>query len=234
MARHSPAPTVARGRSLGGWRNGRCDEHGGSAGVATPRPTSSPSAGTSSRGVGAADARRARLRPHQPARDRAELGVLARGAALLLHRQARPDHRVRAAVQGDLRDALRRRGRHRDDRAEDCRSAFGEALVATMRDDAPMHRLWYDLRSQALFERGVPRRRAGDRHLARADDLAGAEPLRRPRRRARAPCRRRSAYAALDGLFQQALLRHLGGDGGAGEHLLTGSAALIDQLVPTA
>ena len=25
-------------------------------------------------------------------------------------------------------------------------------MVQTMRDEAPMHRLWYDLRSQSLFE----------------------------------------------------------------------------------
>ena len=31
-------------------------------------------------------------------------------------------------------------------------ASFADALVATMIDDAPMHRLWYDLRSQALFE----------------------------------------------------------------------------------
>ncbi len=35
------------------------------------------------------------------------------------------------------------------------RSAFGDALVATMRDDAPMHRLWYDLRSQSLFDESL-------------------------------------------------------------------------------
>ena len=29
---------------------------------------------------------------------------------------------------------------------------FADALVTTLVDDAPMHRLWYDLRSQALFE----------------------------------------------------------------------------------
>ena len=64
----------------------------------------------------AADAVRTRLRPHQPARDRAELDLLPRRAALLLQRQGRPDHPLRQALQGDLRAALRPDRRRRDDR----------------------------------------------------------------------------------------------------------------------
>src|SRR5690349_15706535 len=36
--------------------------------------------------------------------------------------------------------------------AEELASAFGAAMAATMRDDGPMHRLWYDLRNQSMFE----------------------------------------------------------------------------------
>ena len=61
------------------------------------------------------------------------------------------------------------------------------------------------------------------RVLSRYSELAGAPVAVSPA----------VGYAALDGLFQQSLLRHLAGDDTAGEHLLTGSAALIDQLVPT-
>ena len=116
--------------------------------------------------------------------------------------------------------------------ASGLRASFGAALVATMRDDAPMHRLWYDLRSQALFAEAL---RADVqsidasleqmiwRVLSRYSELAGAPVAVSPA----------VGYAALDGLFQQSLLRHLAGDDTAGEHLLTGSAALIDQLVPT-
>ncbi len=116
--------------------------------------------------------------------------------------------------------------------ASGLRASFGAALVATMRDDAPMHRLWYDLRSQALFTEAL---RADVqsidasleqmiwRVLSRYSELAGAPVAVSPA----------VGYAALDGLFQQSLLRHLAGDDTAGEHLLTGSAALIDQLVPT-
>src|ERR1700712_736166 len=38
------------------------------------------------------------------------------------------------------------------DSADELAAAFADALVATMVEDASMHRLWYDLRSQALFE----------------------------------------------------------------------------------
>ncbi|MET0167955.1 MAG: helix-turn-helix domain-containing protein, partial [Vicinamibacterales bacterium] len=35
---------------------------------------------------------------------------------------------------------------------EELMSGFLEKLGETVREEAPMHRLWYDLRSQALFE----------------------------------------------------------------------------------
>jgi AcrR family transcriptional regulator len=88
---------------------------------------------------------------------------------------------------------------------------FLAALAATLRDDAKMHRLWYDLRSQAFYE---PAFRADvleiDQRLetmiwrvvSRAAEL-GSTPLALPSR---------VVYATFDGLFQHALLRHLAGD----------------------
>src|SRR6476660_1544047 len=35
---------------------------------------------------------------------------------------------------------------------EELKAGFGRVLVASLRDEATMHRLWYDLRSQSLFE----------------------------------------------------------------------------------
>ena len=46
-------------------------------------------------------------------------------------------------------DEVRRRRKNRDELME----GFLEKLGETLRDDARMHRLWYDLRSQALFDR---------------------------------------------------------------------------------
>lgn len=115
--------------------------------------------------------------------------------------------------------------------ADALRDGFGSALVATMRDEAPMHRLWYDLRSQSLFEAAFRADVAAIdasleqmvwRVLRRYAELAGRTVAVDPA----------VAYAALDGLFQQSLLRHLSGDPAAGEHLLAGSAALLHRLVP--
>ena len=115
--------------------------------------------------------------------------------------------------------------------ADALRDGFGSALVATMRDEAPMHRLWYDLRSQSLFEAAFRADVAAIdasleqmvwRVLRRYAELAGRTVAVDPA----------VAYAALDGLFQQSLLRHLSGDPAAGEHLLAGSAALLRRLVP--
>ena len=36
--------------------------------------------------------------------------------------------------------------------AEELLDAFAAKLAETIRDEAPMHRLWYDLRTQAMFE----------------------------------------------------------------------------------
>jgi TetR/AcrR family transcriptional regulator, transcriptional repressor of bet genes len=88
--------------------------------------------------------------------------------------------------------------------------AFAAKLAETIRDEGPMHSLWYDLRSQSMFEPGL--REAVmliDRTLeemiwrviARYAGLAGRE----------ARLSAVSCYAMLDGLFQQALLGHVAG-----------------------
>lgn len=90
-------------------------------------------------------------------------------------------------------------------------TAFADKLCETIVDEAPMHRLWYDLRSQSMFEASL-REAVGqiDRLLedmvwqvvARYAELAGSEPAVTPT----------TAYGMLDGLFQQALLGYLAGD----------------------
>jgi hypothetical protein len=83
-------------------------------------------------------------------------------------------------------------------------------MAATLRQDAQMHRLWYDLRNQSLFEESFrddvreidqSLERMIWRIVSKHADLAGA-PLAVPSG---------LAYAIFDGLFQQALFRHLGG-----------------------
>jgi len=91
---------------------------------------------------------------------------------------------------------------------------FLESLGDTMREEAHMHRLWYDIRAQALFEAAFRDDVAEiDKSLenmiwrivCRFAELTG-EPQTMP------PS---VIYALLDGLFQQCLLKHLSGDPGA-------------------
>ena len=80
-----------------------------------------------------------------------------------------------------------------------------EAPSRRSSDEAPMHRLWYDLRTQSMFEESLREAVHDDRPHARGDDLAGRLAL----RRADGPSRARDAgrrYGMLDGVFQQALL----------------------------
>lgn len=88
---------------------------------------------------------------------------------------------------------------------------FLQSLADTLRDEGHVHRLWYDLRSQALFEEAFRTdvvqidKSLEDmiwRIMSRFADLSGEPPGIPPS----------ATYALFDGLFQQALLKHLSGD----------------------
>ncbi len=107
---------------------------------------------------------------------------------------------------------------------------FSAAMATTLREDAPMHRLWYDLRNQSLFEESF-----------RADVLEIDQSLQRMIWRivgqyaelTGAPLTVSSsvAYAIFDGLFQQALLRQLAGQSDAGRQLQESVESIIDLLL---
>jgi TetR/AcrR family transcriptional repressor of bet genes len=109
-------------------------------------------------------------------------------------------------------------------------AACGNGLAATL-DDAPlMHRLWYDLRSQSMFEESL--REAVTqidqsledmiaRVVNRYAELAGTEPA------IAAPV----AYGMFDGIFQQALLGHLNGRDGALDDLRNQVVGLMPMLL---
>lgn len=91
--------------------------------------------------------------------------------------------------------------------AEELKREFSAAMAQTLRTDAPMHRLWYDLRSQSMFEAGLREAVVAIdgaleqmiwRVVSRYAELAGREPS----------MGSAAAYAVLDGVFQQALLAH--------------------------
>lgn len=96
---------------------------------------------------------------------------------------------------------------------------FLEKLGETMREEAHMHRLWYDLRSQAMFEDAFRQDVAEiDKSL---EDMVWRVAARYAELGRRSPAVTSAAlYAVFDGLFQKYLLRHLSGDAGAIPDLL--------------
>ena len=106
-------------------------------------------------------------------------------------------------------------------------AAFAAKLVETIVEEAPMHRLWYDLRSQAMFEHNLREavtqidRTLEDmiwRVVSKYAELSGRSTSMTPA----------AAYGVLDGLFQQALLGHLTGSAEAVDAM----AAQVHELMP--
>ena len=94
--------------------------------------------------------------------------------------------------------------------SEELLERFAAKLGQTIREEAPMHRLWYDLRTQSMFEEQLREAVAVIdktleemiwRVVTRYAELAGRPPALDPA----------VAYGVLDGLFQQALLAYVGG-----------------------
>jgi AcrR family transcriptional regulator len=113
--------------------------------------------------------------------------------------------------------------------AGDLRQQFSDAMAHTLRTDAPMHRLWYDLRNQSLFEESfradvleIDQRREEMiwRVVSRYAELSGMTLTSSPS----------MAYAIFDGLFQQALLHQLTGREEAGSELAANVTRVLDTL----
>jgi AcrR family transcriptional regulator len=110
--------------------------------------------------------------------------------------------------------------------APELSEGFADAMAATLVADASMHRLWYDLRSQSLFEEAF-------RDDVREIDAILEDMIRRVVSRyaelgATAPVLDHPvAYAAFDGLFQQALLRRLSGEESAAPRLRADVVTLL-------
>lgn len=111
---------------------------------------------------------------------------------------------------------------------EELASGFADKLVETLSDDTAMHRLWYDVRTQSMFEERL-REVAAEidgwledmvwRIVSRYAELAGGEPAMPPS----------VLYGIIDGLFQQALIGVTVGKPGVLEEL----RALVHGLMPT-
>ncbi|WP_141843816.1 TetR/AcrR family transcriptional regulator [Humibacillus xanthopallidus] len=107
---------------------------------------------------------------------------------------------------------------------------FADALVATLLDDTAMHRLWYDLRTQAMFDGALlPTVVDLDRQLedmiwrvvSQHAELAASD----------VALSRAGVYAVFDGLFEGSLQRHLAGDTAATGRLRTDAVVLLTRLM---
>jgi AcrR family transcriptional regulator len=115
--------------------------------------------------------------------------------------------------------------------AEELKRGFGAIMAATLRDEAKMHRLWYDLRMQSLFD-DTFRADVEEIHqslarmiwriVSKYAELAGT----------RVTLSKATAYAIYDGLFQHALFRYLTGDASAPDVLDQDVQRLLDSVVP--
>ncbi|WP_238137048.1 TetR/AcrR family transcriptional regulator [Variovorax sp. JS1663] len=106
---------------------------------------------------------------------------------------------------------------------------FLRALGDTLQGEAHMHRLWYDLRAQALFEEAF---RADVTAIDKSLENMVLRIMTRFSELADAPLALSPSllYALFDGLFQQHLLRHLSGDAGAVDALRADARAAINTL----
>lgn len=114
--------------------------------------------------------------------------------------------------------------------ADELAERLADALVLTMVEDLSMHRLWYDLRTQAMFERALaPTVTELDAQLeamiwrvfSRYAELSASTPA----------LDRTTTYALLDGIFENALMRYFAGDQDAGARLRRGAVALLPRLI---
>lgn len=102
--------------------------------------------------------------------------------------------------------------------ADELLQGFLGALAQTLREDAHLHRLWYDIRAQAMFETAFQADVAEmDKSL---EDMIWRIVTRYAELGAMTPTLSPSAcYAVVDGLFQNYLLKLLSGDKEAGRNL---------------
>lgn len=113
------------------------------------------------------------------------------------------------------------------------RHEFALAMAESMLQDADLHRLWYDLRSQSMFDPAFRDDVTAIDHglqdmtwrvATRIGELASVG----------LPFGPDVTYGILDGLFQQALLRHCAGDASAADSLIAAIDEVMARVMPLA
>ncbi len=110
--------------------------------------------------------------------------------------------------------------------SDELANRFGAEMAATLRDEASLHRLWYDLRNQSLFSTGFRDTIVAIDELL--EQMVWAVVSRFAELEQRDPAvSSEIAYALFDGLFQNTLIRFLRGDAGAVAELQSQAPALL-------
>jgi AcrR family transcriptional regulator len=115
--------------------------------------------------------------------------------------------------------------------ADELKHGFAAALAATLREDAPTHRLWYDLRNQSLFDASF---RDDVLEIDRSLEQMIWRVVSRFAELAQAPLAVSPsvAYGIFDGLFQQALLRQVADESvDAAGPLREGAECVLESLI---
>jgi len=117
--------------------------------------------------------------------------------------------------------------------AAELKLGFGTAMATTLREDAALHRLWYDLRNQSLFDDAF---RADVHEIDQSLERMIWRIVTRFAELAGTPLRTTSsvAYALFDGLFQHALISHLGGNAGGARDLEEDVPRVLESLTARA
>ena len=114
--------------------------------------------------------------------------------------------------------------------AQELEQGFLAKLSQTLTQEPDLHRLWYDLRTQSMFEPSfrddvaaidLSLERMIWRIVSRLAELTGATPA----------ISSSAMYAVFDGMFQQALLRQLAGDPAAATRLQADVRQVVQQVL---
>ncbi|TDV52221.1 TetR/AcrR family transcriptional regulator [Actinophytocola oryzae] len=113
---------------------------------------------------------------------------------------------------------------------DDVRERFVTGMSTSLTQDTDMHRLWYDLRGQTMFEESFRDDvRDIDHSIERMIGRIVSQCAERAGLRLAVPSG--LVYALVDGVFQHALLGHLAGDERAAVEFPDQLGALLDRLL---
>jgi AcrR family transcriptional regulator len=114
--------------------------------------------------------------------------------------------------------------------ADELRERFVAGMATSLRRDTDMHRLWYDLRAQSMFEESF---REDVREIQSSIERMVVRVVHLYAERAglRVALPPRLVYALVDGVFQHALLSHLAGDERAADDFPGDLELVLDRVV---